>query len=96
MTNLSFRDIKGFQVLDWREGEDPTAEMTRVVREYVKSGYDVYRTWYDDHYCVSTSGSVYTRSKLTDKSRTMILSKSKKKRFMHKSRREFFKAILLY
>ena len=66
MTNLSFRDIKGFQVLDWREGEDPTAEMTRVVREYVKSGYDVYRTWYDDHYCVSTSGSVYTRSKLTD------------------------------
>jgi DnaJ-class molecular chaperone len=39
---------------------------------------------------------VQSRSKSTDKSRTMILSESKKKRFMHKSRREFFKAIRLY
>ena len=49
MTTLSFRCVEGFQVLAWKEGGDPTAEMTKAVRDRAKEGHDVYRTWYDDH-----------------------------------------------
>lgn len=40
MTTLSFRYVEGFQVLDWKEGEDPTAEMAKAVRDRAKEGHD--------------------------------------------------------